>query len=150
MVLAECSQQIGKGLLGNVFGDYRFAQCDEDGMRGPAVVTRIEFALPPIKKFEGALFLGNFVAEIVGPAAISIEIVEMLVQILGEQPGDDIEIFVVVSGEPARVLLRRCRGAARSRERDAAISSSPGRNIQERFLAPQKRAGGQKARVRTE
>src|SRR5579859_1887293 len=111
LVLAERSQQIGKGLPGNIFSDYGFAQSDEDGMRRAARVTGIKFALPPIKEFEGALFLRNLVAEIVGPAAIGIKIVEMLVQILREQPGDDIEIFVMVRSEPARVLLRRCRGA---------------------------------------
>src|SRR5580704_5877184 len=75
------------------------------------MVAIVEFALPPIKQFQGALFLWDFVAEIVGPAAISVDIVEMLVKIFREQPRDYIEIFVVMRGEPARVLFRRGHGA---------------------------------------
>ena len=81
LILAEGPQKIGKRLLRNTFGEDRFAQRDEDGMRRAAMVTIIQLTLPPIEELEGALFLRNFVAEIIGPAAISIEIIEMLVQI---------------------------------------------------------------------
>ena len=50
--------------------------------------------------------VGNFVAEIVGPAAIRVDVVKMLMKFLREQPGDDVEIFVVMRGQPARVMLR--------------------------------------------
>ena len=75
------------------------------------MVAVVEFALPPIKQFQGALFLRDFVAEIVGPAAISVDIIEMLVKIFREQLRDYVEIFIVMRGEPARVRLGHCRGA---------------------------------------
>jgi hypothetical protein len=40
----------------------------------------------------------------------------MLVELFGEEPGDDVEIFVVVGGEPAGVLLRDFDGAAGGRD----------------------------------
>ena len=113
LVLAEGFEQIGEGLLRNIFGKNCFAESDEDGMRGAAVVAGVEFALPPVEQLEGAGGFGNFVAEIVGPAAIGVDVVEMLVQLGGEQPGSYVEIFVVVGGEPAGVLLRFFHGAAR-------------------------------------
>src|SRR6202007_2543399 len=106
LILAEGSQQISKGLLGNIFRDDRFAERNENRMGWATVVAIVEFALPPIQQLESTLFLRHFVAEVVRPAAISVDIVKMLMQILGEQPGDYVEIFVVVSSEPARVPLR--------------------------------------------
>jgi len=41
-------------------------------------VASVEFALPPIEEFERAICIWDFVAEIVGPAAIGVDVVEML------------------------------------------------------------------------
>src|SRR5467141_3956439 len=68
--------------------------------------------LPPAEQFERARRAGDFVAEIVGPAAIGIYVVEMLMEVLWQQPGHDVEIFVVMGGEPAGVFLRGCGRAA--------------------------------------
>ena len=133
LILPEGFQQIGEGLLGNIFGDDGLTQGDEDGMRRIAVVAGVQFLLPPIEQLRARDGVRNFVAEIVGPAAIGVDIVEMLVEFLGEQPGDDIEILVVMRGEPARVLLRGFRRAARGRgvlrrfrvRRDAAFETVP-------------------------
>ena len=65
-----------------------------------------------MEEFEGAIRIGDFVAEIVGPAAVSVDIVEMLVEFFGEEPGDHVEIFVVMCGEPAGVGLRGFGSAA--------------------------------------
>jgi hypothetical protein len=40
----------------------------------------------------------------------------MLVEFFGEEPGNDVEIFVVVGGEPAGVLLCGVGGAAWGRD----------------------------------
>jgi hypothetical protein len=61
---------------------------------------------------DSARGFGNFIAKIVGPAAISIQVVEMLVELGGKKPGSYIEIFVVVGGEPASVFLSFLNGAA--------------------------------------
>ncbi len=70
---------------------------------------------PPIEQFQRARRAGNFVTEIIGPAAIRIDVVKMLVQRFGEKPRYDVEILVVVSRQPARVLLRHFERAARLR-----------------------------------
>src|SRR5579859_6264917 len=116
LVLAEGLQQVGEGLLRNVFRDDGLTQCDENRVPGLVVIAGVEFALPPIEKFEGAIRVGNFVAEVVGPAAVGVDVVEMLVEFFGEEPGDDVEIFVVVRGEPTGVLLRGGGGAAGGRD----------------------------------
>ncbi len=105
LILAEGLEQIGEGLLGNVLGENGLAKSDEDGMRWFVFVTRVEFAFPPVEEFDGAIAVGNFVAEIVGPAAVGVDVIEMLVELLGEEPGDDVEIFVVMRGEPTGVFL---------------------------------------------
>ncbi len=77
-----------------------------------AFIAEVEFVLPPIEKFESASGFGNLVAEVVGPAAISVDIVEVLVKLLRQQPGDNVEIFIMMRGEPARISLRFGSGAA--------------------------------------
>src|SRR5712692_168090 len=85
-------------------------------MRRLAFVAGVQLALPPMEQIQSARRIGNFVAEIIGPAAVGIDVVEMLVQRFGEKPRYDVEIFVVTSGEPLRVLLcffRRAAGLGR-------------------------------------
>src|SRR5580704_5389321 len=55
LVLAERFQQVGEGLLRNVFRDDGLTQCDEDGVLRMTVVAGVEFALPPVEEFEGAI-----------------------------------------------------------------------------------------------
>ncbi len=82
-------------------------------MRRLAFVAGIEFALPPIEKLERAHGFRNFVAEIVGPAAVGVDVIEMLMERLWKEPGDHVEVFVMMRGEPASVLLRSSGRAAR-------------------------------------
>ena len=81
-------------------------QRDKYGMRRAGPRSTREFLLPLVQQLERAGGIGNFVAQIVGPAAVGVDIVEMLVQARGQQPGDHVEIFVVMRGQPARVALR--------------------------------------------
>ena len=55
--------------------------------------------------------IGDFVAQIVRPAAIRVHVVKMLVQVPRQQPRNHIEIFVVVRRKPARVALGFFDGA---------------------------------------
>src|SRR6266404_6612794 len=112
LILAKGFEQVGEGLLGNFFGGDGLAQRDEDRMRRMPGIAGVQFLLPPIKKFEGALRVRNFVTEIVGPAAIGVDVVKMLVQLFREKPGNYIKVFVMVRGEPARVGLRNLGRAA--------------------------------------
>ena len=82
------------------------AQRDKNRMRGLAFIAGVKFALPPIEKLKRPQGVGNLVAEVIGPAAVGVDIVEMLMKRFGKEPGNNIKILVVMRGEPARVLLR--------------------------------------------
>ena len=81
-------------------------------MRGLAFIASIQFMLPPGKQFQRARRIGNFVSKIIGPSAIGIDIVEMLVQRFGEKPRYDVEILVVMRRQPARIVPRHFRRTA--------------------------------------
>src|SRR5690349_6563865 len=81
-------------------------------MRRLAFVAEVEFALPPIEELERPHGVGDFVAEVVGPAAVSVYVIEMLVKRFWKKPGDDLEVFVVMRGEPVGVFLRNGGSAA--------------------------------------
>src|ERR1700691_2955141 len=105
LVVPERDQQIGKRLDRNIERGNRFVQRDENGVRGYSRVAIAQLQVPVIEQREGFSGIGNFVTQIVRPAAVGIQIVEMLVQPAWEQPGNDVEIFIVMRGEPARVAL---------------------------------------------
>jgi hypothetical protein len=113
--MAKCFQQIGEGLFGNVLRNDCFAKRNEYGVRRVTFIAGVELFIPPVEQFQSALCIGNLVAQIIGPAAVGVEIIEVLVQFLRQEPTGDVEIFIVVGGEPARVLLRGLRRTARRR-----------------------------------
>src|SRR5213082_2841407 len=80
-------------------------------MRRFAFVAEVEFTLPPIEKLKSAHRIGDLVAEIVGPAAVRVDIVKMLVQGLGKEPGDYVEVLVMMR-ELQRSLLAPSQGPA--------------------------------------
>src|SRR5215469_8442037 len=84
-------------------------------MRRFSFVADIEFTLPPVQKLKCAQWVGYFVAKIIGPAAIGVNVIKMLVKGFGKEPGHDAEVFVVMRGEPMRVLLRDRGRAPRGR-----------------------------------
>src|SRR5208282_848389 len=86
LILAKGFQEIGEGSLGDILRDDRFTQGNEDGMRGLAFVAGIQFSLPPVEQFERTGGVRDFVAEIIGPAAVGVDVVEMLVKRFGEKP----------------------------------------------------------------
>src|SRR5258705_2567386 len=67
---------------------------------------------PPRQQFQGARRIGNFVTEIISPAAIRMSVEKMPVQRFGEKPGNDVEILVVMGRQPLGVFLRFFRRAA--------------------------------------
>ena len=72
-------------------------------MRGVARVHGVEFAAPPLQQAQAFAAIADLVAQIVGPAAVRVDVVEILVQALGQQEADDVEILVVMGGQPAGV-----------------------------------------------
>jgi len=106
-------------------------------VRWLAFVAKTEFVVPPVEKFKGPCGVWNFVAEVVGPTAVGVDIVKMLVKFLRQQPRNDVEIFVMMRGEPFGELLGSLR---RTPAGGAffAISSSPGRSIRKNSVVCEK------------
>ncbi len=99
-----------------------FGERNEDGMPRSAVVTGVEFALPLVEQCERSGGVADFVAEIVGDAAVGVDVEEMLAQAARKKPAGDGEIFVVGAGEAGAVFAsfgERGRGCAGWRSRRA-------------------------------
>ena len=100
----------------NIFVTDRLTKRDENRVCWLAFVAKIEFGVPPVEKFEGARGVRNFVAKVVGPTAVGVDIVKMLVKFLRQQPRNDIEIFVVMRGKPFGELPGSLRRTPRGRD----------------------------------
>src|SRR5690242_550289 len=70
-----------------------------------ALVHGLEFLAPPREQAQAFGGVADLVAEVVGPAAKRVDIVEILVQAFGQQKSYDVEVLVMMGGEPARVSL---------------------------------------------
>ena len=68
-------------------------------------ITEPQLVFPRVEQFKSVLAVRDLVAQIVRPAAVGVEIIEMLVQPLREQPRDHVEVLVVMRREPARIAL---------------------------------------------
>ena len=104
--------------------DRRTAPAESRGGRPPRSATKtgwlaspavhlVQLLAPPAEQAQTLLLVADLVAQIVGPAAEGVDVVEILVQALGQQEADDVEILVVMGGQPARVgfgFRRRCSG----------------------------------------
>ncbi len=69
-------------------------------------VGGVQFGFPCIQQRQRLLRIANLIAEIVGDPAIGVDVVEMLMQMLGQKPGDDREVLVMRVRQPRAVLLR--------------------------------------------
>src|SRR6202035_466105 len=66
------------------------------------VVTSVELAFPLLKQFEGGSAVADFVAQIVGDAAVGVDIEKMLTKPARKEPACDGKIFVVRSSHARR------------------------------------------------
>jgi hypothetical protein len=105
LILAEGAEEIRELMFGDVELAHGFGEGNENGMARIAVVTGVKLELPLIEEGEGSGSVADFVAEIVGDAAIRVEVEEMLAEAAGEKPAGDGEIFVVGAGEASAVFL---------------------------------------------
>src|ERR1700734_1985420 len=81
-----------------------------------------QFFFPSIEQCERSGGIGYFVTQVVRPPAVGVNIVEILMQATRQQPGDNIEILIVMGSQPARVTL--CLGGV------AALRGKIARNLQ--------------------
>ena len=79
LIVPKCLQEISKGLPGNIFCRDCFAKRDKHSVRWMALVAGVQFLLPPIEQFQRPLRVRDFIAKIIGPATIRVQIVEVLV-----------------------------------------------------------------------
>ena len=129
LILAEGDEQVGEFVLGNVELAHGFSQRHEYWMFRSAFVAGIEFVLPLIEEFERGRGVADFVAQIVGDAAVGVDVEEMLAQAAGKEPTGDGEIFVVGAGQAGAVfagLGERGRGGREWRSWRAGGTSRGG------------------------
>src|SRR5216683_3632281 len=79
-------------------------------------ITGVEFRFPLVEQKERYLAIAGFITEVVGDAAIGIDIEEMLSQPLRQKPSCDRKIFVVGPGEAFAIRLRFLLGRGTRRD----------------------------------
>ena len=103
LVLAKGDEQIGERLFGNGAGADGFGQRDKDRMARAALVAGVQFPAPQIEKRQSRGVVADFVAQIVGDAAVGVDGMKVRPQRLGQEPRGDVEVFVVRLGQVAAV-----------------------------------------------
>ena len=101
----ERADQVGEELLREIVFRAPSSERDKHRMLDVAEVHGLQLAAPPGEQTQAFGGVANFVAQIVRPAAERIHVIEILVQALRQQETDHMEIFVVMRGQPARILL---------------------------------------------
>ena len=117
LVLHERADQIGERLAAGCACRSMVAQQrHEHRMARAALRTCASSSLaPPVEQAQALARVADLVAQIVRPAAERVDVVEILMQALRQQEADDVEVLVVMGGEPARIgaaLLRACSARA--------------------------------------
>ena len=70
----------------------------------------MKFLAPPLEQSQALLSVARLIAQVIRPAAERIDVIEVLMQALGEKKADYLEILVVVRGQPARIGKRFVQG----------------------------------------
>ena len=114
LILLERFDQIVEQDLREVRAARRFLSARQipDARRGPHTSPAIR-SRHHVKQPQALRGVADLIAQIVRPAAEGIDVVEVLMQPLGQQEADDVEIFVVMGRQPARVSQRSRRETTR-------------------------------------
>src|SRR5579883_2862584 len=75
-------------------------------MRRPAFIAKTQLPFPPVEQFERTRWVPHFITQVIRPATIGIHVVKVLTETLGEHPGYDVKILVMVGRQPLGVFLR--------------------------------------------
>jgi hypothetical protein len=128
LVLAERGEEIAEGIDGDIEFADGGGKRDEHGMRGRAGIAAIQLVLPGGEKNEGTGRIAGFIADIVSPAAIGVDACEMRTKVGRKKPSDDVEILVVIRGEPANVIkglgFRASWGRQRTGDLEAGVEKN--------------------------
>ena len=105
LVAAKSDQQVSKGSK----WDREFADClaqgDKHWMVRLARVTSAQLLFPPVQQTEAAIGIMHLVGQVIGPAAIGINRVEMWTQRPRQQGAGHMEILVVRGGQGTAIGL---------------------------------------------
>src|SRR5713101_3592843 len=79
-------------------------------MARAAFIAGVELRFPLVEQDQRCLVITGFVSEIVGDAAVGIDVEEMLAQALGQKPRGNRKVFVMRAGQPLTIRLRLLLG----------------------------------------
>src|SRR5581483_1793537 len=105
LVLLESKQKVEKRLGRNLELANRLAQGDGHRVPWPAFIAAEQLGPPPAEQFEGAFTAAGLVGEIVGPAAVGVNVMKVPQQPPRQQDRRDREVFVMGPRQPATVRL---------------------------------------------
>ena len=115
LVLLEGGDEVGEEGLGGLGGVDGGTQGDEDGVQagGGVGVAFAQHGAPFGEQTGGGCGVGYFVAEVVGDAAEGVDAFEVGPDAFGQEPGGDVEVFVVGGGQVSAPGLGLGEGGAR-------------------------------------
>jgi hypothetical protein len=104
-------------------------------MAGSTGITGIELRLPLVEESKRCRRVADFITEIIGDAAISVNVQEVLAELFREEPGGDGKIFVMRSRELAAVVPGFFDGRGKLRNRVSGGQTRPARGSMRRNLS---------------
>src|ERR1700730_9772728 len=104
LVLTEGTQQVREFVLGNFERFNCFRQRDKDRMLGIPVIAGIQFGFPLVEQSQRGPSVSDFVTQIIGDAAVGVDIAEVLAQAARKKPGGDGKILVMAARQTAAVF----------------------------------------------
>jgi hypothetical protein len=73
-------------------------------MAGFAPVHPFELGAPPRQQTQTLLGIADFVPQIIRPTAETIDVVEILMELFGQQRTHYMKVFIVMRGQPAGIF----------------------------------------------
>ena len=95
LVPAKGEEEVGEFVLRDVERATVSASATKTGWRGAPAIAGVEFRLPLVEQRERGTRVSDFIAQVVGDAAVGVDVQEILAQFFRQEPGGDGEVFVV-------------------------------------------------------
>src|SRR5262245_50208169 len=95
LILAERDEQIAKGIDRDVEFADGVAQGNKNGMHCSSAVASLQLRSPPVQQLTSSVGACDFVAQVIGPPAIRVYVVEVLAERARKQIRRDSEVFVM-------------------------------------------------------
>src|SRR5215472_8813039 len=117
LVLSKSNQQIGKLMLRNGKLADGLSERNKHRMLWRTRITSVQFSFPLVEHLQRLLRVAYLIAQIVGDAAVGIDVIKMLAQTCWEKPRGYRKIFVMGARQALAIALgfferRGCVGNA--------------------------------------